>query len=50
MTESRFRIGQLVRLKVVNTPGAPDLYQVVHVLEAPPRAQTHKTVGLGLTS
>jgi hypothetical protein len=46
MTESRFRIGQLVRLKVVNTPGAPDLYQVVHVLEAPPNNEQYRLRGI----
>jgi hypothetical protein len=33
MTEERFRVGQLVRMK--EALGAPDLYQVVHVLEQP---------------
>jgi hypothetical protein len=33
-SESRFRVGQLVRLS--EAPGAPDLYQVVHILEEHP--------------
>jgi hypothetical protein len=33
MTEEGFRVGQLVRLKEAH--GAPDLYQVVHVLKQP---------------
>ena len=32
--ESRFRVGQLVRLR--EALGAPDLYQVVHILEEHP--------------
>jgi hypothetical protein len=36
MTKGRFRVGQLVRLRVDKALGAPDLYQVVHILEEPP--------------
>jgi hypothetical protein len=36
MSEGRFRVGQLVRLRVDKALGAPDLYQVVHILEEPP--------------
>ncbi len=46
MTDSHFRIGQLARLKVVNTPGAPDLYQVVYVLEAPPNSKQYRLRGI----
>jgi hypothetical protein len=35
MAEERYRVGQLVRLKVGTTLDAPDLYQVVHILEGP---------------
>ena len=38
MTEARFRLGQLVRLRVGKALDAPDLYQVVHILEEPSRA------------
>ena len=36
MADSRFRVGQLVRLKAVKALDAPDLYQVVLVLGPPP--------------
>ena len=36
MANSRFRVGQLVRLKAVKALDAPDLYQVVLVLGPPP--------------
>jgi hypothetical protein len=36
MADSRFRVGQLVRLKAVKALDAPDLYQVVLVLAPPP--------------
>jgi hypothetical protein len=36
MADSRFRVGQLVRLKPVEALDAPDLYQVVLILAPPP--------------
>jgi hypothetical protein len=30
----------------LNTPGAPDLYQVVHVLEAPPNNEQYRLRGI----
>jgi hypothetical protein len=38
MIEERFRVGQLVRLKVSKALDVPDLYQVVHVLREPSSA------------
>jgi hypothetical protein len=35
MAEERYRVGQLVRLRVGMTLDAPDLYQVVHILDEP---------------